>query len=546
MGNRNEVKPGRDSSPAGEIKLVAGILATAWLVRLIHLLQSSAGPAFLFPLVDAGTYHELARQLATDGTVAEKIFWQPIWYPLYLAGVHALFGTSIVAVKILQALLGGLTCWLTYRLGRACGDRATGIIAAGIVAFYGPLVFFETELLAAGWAAFWSVLLVLLFVRAGRYDSGRLAFAVGAGAALGVVIRPTFLPFGVAGGLWLAWRWYRPDRRWRHLLARFGSLAAGALLVVVPAGLFSLRVTGHVDLLPVSGGMNLFIGNNPRFTETVTARPGWEWTQLRVIPAQHGRQGDVWQRRQFYLEQVRNYIRERPAEFSRGLLQKTLHLLSSREIPRNVDIYLFCEWSWLLHLLVWKGGGFGFPFGVLLPLAVLGLVLRWRRVPVPLKLYVLLYGAAIVLVFVTARYRVAMVPVLAVLAAGGGLDLWRRWRRRRWRGLAPAVPLLVATLLLATLPGPFAQERKDLEPEIYHGVGYCELEAGNHEAAVGHLRHALLLRADFIEAHHHLGIALARLGRYAEAEAHFSAALAIDPAFSDARENLKRLAKYRQ
>ena len=40
---------------------------------------------------------------------------------------------------------------------------------------------------------------------------------------------------------------------------------------------------------------------------------------------------------------------------------------------------LFGEWSSLMRVLTWKVGGFGFPFGIVLPFAVVGLVYYWRR-----------------------------------------------------------------------------------------------------------------------------------------------------------------------
>jgi len=105
--------------------------------------------------------------------------------------------------KLIQAVLGAVTCVLTYRLGERLFDRRTGAVAGFAVALYGPLIFFEGELLAGGWAAFWSVTLVLLFLRAHAERTVRLCFWLGVCGALSVLTRPTFLPFFVTGCLWL-------------------------------------------------------------------------------------------------------------------------------------------------------------------------------------------------------------------------------------------------------------------------------------------------------------------------------------------------------
>ena len=65
-----------------------------------------------------------------------------------------------------QACLGAVTCGLTVLLGCRLFDRSTGLLAGLMTAFYGPLIFFESELLGSGWAAFWAVSLLLLLDRA--------------------------------------------------------------------------------------------------------------------------------------------------------------------------------------------------------------------------------------------------------------------------------------------------------------------------------------------------------------------------------------------
>ena len=54
--------------------LVAVLAAT---VRAVYLWQAARGPAFLEPLVDSQTYHDLAVGLATGGVYDQYILWQP-------------------------------------------------------------------------------------------------------------------------------------------------------------------------------------------------------------------------------------------------------------------------------------------------------------------------------------------------------------------------------------------------------------------------------------------------------------------------------------
>jgi 4-amino-4-deoxy-L-arabinose transferase-like glycosyltransferase len=125
---------------------MAGLFALALAVRLLYLFEASSGPAFLVPLVDAETYHRVATALASGEASTDALFWQPVFYPLFLSVLYKIVGPSVVAARIVQAVLGAVTAALTYRLGRRAMGHGVGVVAGAIVALYGPLVFFDTEL----------------------------------------------------------------------------------------------------------------------------------------------------------------------------------------------------------------------------------------------------------------------------------------------------------------------------------------------------------------------------------------------------------------
>ena len=71
-------------------------------------------------------------------------------------------------------------------------------------------------------------------------------------------------------------------------------------------------------------------------------------------------------------------------------------------------------------------------------------------------------------------------------------------------------------------------------------LGYVELRRANFEQARGDFAKALELNRDIPAPHHALGALADQLGRGAEAEAHYRAALRVDPGFAPARANLAR------
>ena len=108
------------------------------------------------------------------------------------------------------------------------------------------------------------------------------------------------------------------------------------------------------------------------------------------------------------------------------------------------------------------------------------------------------------LVFVSARYRVPVVPVAAIPAAAGALALVDAVRARSGRRLAVLAAGTVAVLALTVIPGPFCQEQ-DLEGEYWFLMSAAELRQGDRDAAVDSLQRAVELDPDSFEARYQLG-----------------------------------------
>lgn len=504
------------------------IFAVALLVRSVYLIESSDNPTFSYPIVDSSSYHDMAVELSQNGQINFRFFWQPFFYPFFLSGVYAIAGPSVLAAKILQALLGTATCVLSYLLGQKVFSRPVGIAAGLIVAFYGPLIFFDTELLAAGFAAFWAVALCLLLLRAASKPTSKRCLFLGLCTVLAIITRPTFLPFCAAAWLWLIWQWARKIQFKRSLVFT-SALLVGFAIVAIPLGACFKRETGKFTILPHSGGLNIYVGNNPNSRQTLIARPGWKWQQISEQANRQGIHG-YWKEQEYFLTQVRQYIINHPAQFAAGIGRKALQFVSSREIPRNIDPYLFSRWSMVLWALNFKIAGFGFAFGLILPLALIGLIARRREVPAPIWFLLLTYPVAVIMVFVAGRYRVPIVPVLAVMAAAGGGFIIQTVRRKRWALLGLSALLIAGTVALGSVPGPFWEEQPNYEGEMYGWLGFQIAEEGDYDRAIWNYNQAIKLNPEDAEAYNNRGLAYQSKGQLDRAIKEFDIAIKLSPA----------------
>lgn len=521
----------------GGLWAAAGVFGLALAVRVVYLAESSDYPAFSIPISDARDYDAAARQWVSGAGMPTQFFWQPFFYPFFLSCVYAVTGGAVVGAKVVQVVLGAATCALTCVLGQRLFGRTTGTVAGLITAFYGPLIFYDAELLTAGWATFWAPALVLLFLAARARQSGWVCLALGVAGGASTLTRPEFLPYFLAGCAWLARALLTAPAGWRQRLARCAALPAGFALVTLPVAALNARVTGHFGFLPYSGGVNLYLGNHPEPDKAATT-VDFEWDHLVRLPLRDGIT-DAHERNRYFYRQTLAYARDDPAGLAGRLLGKTWQLLTSREIPRSVNVYVVRQWSFVQTLLTWKVQGFGFPFGVLLPLALVGLVVGCRRVPVPMALFLVLYPLGIVLVFVTARYRLPLVPLLAILAAAGGVTLAGWVKSRDWRSLSLAAVGGASVALLATLPGPFPLESdaNDRGADMYLGLGHYHLIHGDRRAAVDNYEKAIALAPESVPALSALGALLTAMGRPDEGQVHLERAWRLKPHLAATHNN---------
>jgi len=504
------------------------VFGCAFFVRVVYLYESSDNPTFRAPVVDSATYDLTAREAVEGGTITRGFFWQQFFYPFFLSVVYFFSNCSIVWAKVIQVLLGSATCVITYCLGKRIFGRAAGVSAGLMAAVYGPLIFFEAELLSAGWSAFWAAALILLFLKTAEKRSLRLCFVLGLCSALSVITRPNFIPFLLAAGVWLAVVCIRQESFGRKFVKGALLVLVGFCAVAAPVAVKNRQVTGRFSFLPGTSGLNAYIGNNPDF-EAVALRPGLEWKRVVELPLRRGFITPK-QRERFYYSETLRYAWQQPGRFVKTLGRKCVEFGSSREMPGHIDIYMFRRWSGLLGFLVWKVGGFGFPFGVLLPLSFLGIAAYWKKIPAPLLLFVVFYSASVILTHVEARYRAGVIIPMCIVAAGGLVRIIELARGRQWSNLTGGCLLCVAAGILCSMAGPFYSERNiDYESELQYVVGGYLQDRGMTGRAAEAYRKAIALRPDYLEAYQNLGLLLTGEGRLKEASAHYIKSLAVFP-----------------
>jgi tetratricopeptide (TPR) repeat protein len=514
------------------------IFSFALLVRGLHVWQLQGSLVLDTIMGDARSYDSWARQIAAGDWLGNEVFYQAPLYPYFLAILYSSIGDETVLVRGFQALVGAGSCVLLALAGWRFFSKPVGITAGLLLAVYAPAIFADTTIQKSVLDLF--LLCLALWILGGIVDRPRASRCVGLGLSIGALVlsRENALVFALVLFPWLFLRSPSPGARRLILPALF---LTGMAVVLFPVALRNGYVGGELHLTTSQLGPNFYIGNNAAADGSYAPlRPGrgdpkyerQDATELAEMAL--GRELTPAEVSSFFLRSALQYIRSEPGDWSRLMARKFSLAFNSVEVVDTVDQYTHAESSLPLRLASWV-----FHFGVLAPLALLGVWITWpERVRLlPLHLLFLAYTASLVAFYVFGRYRLPLAPFLVLFAAAGLV------RFRRFATTNP-LPRVFASILAVGAAALFCNwpivDKSYMRSVTHYNLGNELFSAGRTGEAVRQYREAIRLHADNAKAIHNLGAVLARQGDLAGAKEHYERALRIAPDYADARFNLAR------
>jgi tetratricopeptide (TPR) repeat protein len=527
-----------------------GIFCCALLVRLIFLAENLNTPFYNYRGIDADQYHQMAVGFL-EGTWPgrEAFFWPPL-YPLFLGLLYKAIGQNVTILKILQATLGSVSCVLVYFIARAIFSGLFVAIAAAIICcLCGTMVYFDSQLLSSNMDVLLELLIIFSLLFACRRR--RIIWWVLGGLFIGLsaINRGAIIVFIP---VILFWMYMVSHRRWGLESKSEGSAFwKTAIALLLPVGLIIFPVVLHnlrydravVDkkpasvslkqfvstgFLPISSnlGINFYLGNHWELRKVNNINHPEHFIYFHRIndePAEKGIESAFGQSRYLVRQSLSN-IFEKPGDFVRLMGLKVFQLFNGVEIPRNANLYAFRQYSGILSVLLWKRI-IAFPSGLIIPLGLVGIFLSrglWRR-------HFLLLGCLVIqsifilAFFVTARYRLLAIPLLAIYTAFAlrGFVRYAKQDAKR-KAAVPIILLVVLVLFCNSFTGRIETEHGYSEQG---NLGNALLDEGKIEQAILHYNVALRLAPNYPEANIRLANALSKKGAINQAIVHYKKAL---------------------
>lgn len=406
------------------------IFVSALALRLGAVYVLGDLPISRTPQLDSAIYLNWAKEIVNDPTFWPEYPEHAPGYPMFVALILSLSGGSLMAVRVVQAILGAFACVLTARVAsRTVASNA--FLPAGLLqAAYAPLIYVETALLSEALLVFLLIAALDLITTAHTNRTRWLVAGLALGAA--TIVRPTAVVVLIAFALMAFWSMKR------KAATRLGGwLAIGAFVIVAPVVAINWNVTG-IPMVQAYGGLNFYLGNRPSGDGMARARPGGEWDVLEAEASRAGVARNDQDR--YFVRRTLAEIGDSPGGYAALVANKAAWALQAAEL-RDTHSYAF--FSAAFPVLQWLPG-----FGVVIAFAAAGILHSTNPNHRWLIAYLTATFLTVIVLVVGTRYRLPMVPGLIAFAGGGIAMAIDRVRARRWRAVAGiAVVIAVAWLL---------------------------------------------------------------------------------------------------
>jgi hypothetical protein len=406
-------------------------------------------------LTDQRSYDALGVRLITGHGFSFDRGWYPFteantptahWsflYSLWVAAIYSILGPNPIAVRVVQAVMGGILLPLIVysfsttlfrssafqpRLAeRGFPPERLALVAAGISAVYFYFILYAATLMTETFyliALLWSLLLIMRLA-----EEPTLKRGVWLGLSLGLttLLRQSVLPWLVIAVLWLLFVAFRAQA----LKRMAGDLFAAGMILAIMIAPFTIRnysVYGQFLLLNSNAGYAMYSAQHPS--------QGTNFQEFTGVPMPTDMKG----------------LNE--AQMDRELMQRGIGfvladpgryvLLSLSRIPDYFEFWPTADTSLINNI-----GRVG-SFGLLLPFLIYGLILalRWASPAAQggwgtfltssvalLLLFIVCYSMLHILTWAMPRYRLPVdavgLPFAALALTHAFTFVTAKWKTRR-------------------------------------------------------------------------------------------------------------------
>src|SRR5256714_1413089 len=326
----------------------------------------------------------------------------------------------------------------------------------------------------------------------------------------------------------------RSRRNIRVVVGRTAVALAGMVIGTSPCWIHNYIAVREPVVLSAHSGINLWIRNNSEATGYPRFPPGLRAGQAAMLQDSIDRAeaaaGHPLKRAavsKYWSQQASNYIAAHFGDWLKVLARKLRNFWSAFQYDDLSIVTPLREQNVTLP---------GVYFGLVAALSIPGIFLAWRAAPLSRWIFAAIFVTmvALLVVFITERYRLVAVPGLVVFAALGLSIVWESLAKKQLRLLAFYLLLLGVSTTAVAWP----QRDASLWALDAYNSGWQALESNNLPLAEQKLGLACVYVPDNSETLFALGNLRLAQNDPASAQSFYRAVLTLDPKHKGAFNNL--------
>lgn len=409
------------------------ILLLIWSFLLHLLFGLLIGPPSFWDHYAGRQYLNIAESLVEGRGYPDLMPCMPL-YSLGLAGLLWLFGYASLPLLLLNASLGVVTTFFTYKIARALFSPAVALLAGLLISVHPYLLKLTMQIIDTGPSVAlttFGMWLLLGAWSAPSFSAKRYGLA-GIMLGLATLARPSAGVYTIMLGLGIL-LWFTVQRRIRLAIQIVAVLWLAWAAVMSPWWLHNYLRLGRFIPLTTLAGNGLLKGHTAYYTGV---HPVYDTDHFPEYYAYERQQVDSdpsgYSTDRFSTQKALTYIKEHPVEAVITDLRKVIWLYTWHKVPRSL-IDSKPRWDPVLHKVVDDGNPQPAPQDIIysiywapvLLFFLLGVLMsrhRWREL-VPIYLIVFANALLVSLLFADTRYRLEVDPYIAMWAAYGLVNL---------------------------------------------------------------------------------------------------------------------------
>ncbi|NLM16417.1 MAG: hypothetical protein GX221_01725 [Candidatus Riflebacteria bacterium] len=408
----------------------AALFLLGFFYTLLYTTESGMKPLGMAPVLDTAENVRLAEQIV-DGSLPSESFFRSMQYPFMLAFMSKITGCRGNSLFVLARNLGvffhvGIAVLAAIASFMLWGKKGA-FMTLFLCLFYPPLLFFAIDAFDIAPATFFLVASFTLWLAAFRTQKPKYLFYGAFLLGVAALLRSSVLPFGIIFTLIL---FICP--------ASFGKrlklCVISCFLCCMPllfGGLCSAAYSGEFRLLPWQGSSNLYcankIGANGKYfsnNSNLKLKSSYGMNPMRTETDYIFKQktgldaaSAIDEYSAFWKNKLKEEIKAKPEVFIKLCIKKIYYLFNNFEQHNNKTFSFHKKRSPVLR---YNPLSFGFIFVLLILSLSFSTVygLRQRKILGSLLFGLAFLAAGVLMFYVSARFRIIMLPFMIIAASG--------------------------------------------------------------------------------------------------------------------------------